>query len=526
MKLHYVLFLLFFSVASAEAGTLLSLFGIDDAGISFQENTGNKGKKPTFNANILLEALSKNNRQPSINPPPTGYYYYGDTELTTSIELAAILSVQNNIDDTLRSRGINLYKCPAPGFDCILDLSIDVNGYSTGNSQFADLYFTGTDESPEFFDFSNGKPKYVFIYWHGGAWVGNDPRYANANYIRQRQFINYLESILVNDGSFDAMIISVSYLEGYGNHDSLAAMYDGYTGDITNIGQYYSYNSTAPSNTIAHSFKIILEYINASAGFSNVHIWTAGDSAGAWIAQRLATDRKNRLNTPLIFDSIVEGSFITGTPTVDVPDGEIGYECGSDDPLNIPYIENATSSSTCTKLRYRYNVIPVYRWSNNINNLKYYAQGTDNLTIYLNTACDYWSEVKDARNEWLHLLPQDKLGINIEKKYLDIYNNSGSSDDADDGNKPKFYDDPDLIDISTPIPVGNAHNFEHTYPSFFKHMNWKVTIENDASGKIISALGDMSFYDNSAGTTPINKLDTAVNNQPYGKKGVVYMCHE
>lgn len=538
VKLKYVLFLLSFYVTSAGAETLSSLFGIDDSEVLSNEK--NNGKRATVNTNILVERMSKDTIQPTIKPPPLDYYYYGESSIETStnslesstesIGLSTILSTPNNIDNELRLKGVNVYKCIAPDDDCTIKLDLDLNNFPTGSLQWADYYFLGTDQSPVFFDFANGKPKYVFIYWHGGAWLKNDPRYIStgANSIRQRQFINFLESILVNDGSFDAMVVSVSYLEGYSDTKGLAEMYDGYLGNISNISQYNLYNSIPLPNTIAQSFRLVLEYINAAVSPYTVQYWTTGDSAGAWIAQRLATDRKVRLDGKPSFDSIVTGSVITGLPTLNVNNyGELGNECGSDYPYTYPYIENATNLSLCESLRWRYFSSPSYYYlSNNINDLKHYSLGTDNFTVYLNTACDYWSEVKDARNEWLYLLPQDKLNIGIEKKYLDFYNNSGSGDDIDDGSKPKFYDDPDLIDIDTPIPVGNGHNFQHVYPSFFNLLNWKVTIENDPYGNVISALGDISYYDGSVGTTPIYKLDAAVNNQPYGRKGVVYMCHE
>lgn len=288
-----------FAVVSVEAATLESIFGIDDKetlppGKAVKKPTG-KGSKLPPDISAFLEIFSKKPVIPTKNPLPLDFINPSLARLESELAATALPGVrllaaescdsssENCVDDALRDvlsgKELNIVSCGGnvEVDDCTLLLSKDINGNPTGNQQVADIYFTD-----EFFH-NNEKNKYIIVYWHGGAWLSNDQRYSDNSY-RQALFINYLESLLINEKRFndngkliesshtiDIMVISVSYLEGYvasktlnedpdmlDNMEPLSQMYDGYTGNISSTNDYESHN-TLYLNTITHSFQLILD---------------------------------------------------------------------------------------------------------------------------------------------------------------------------------------------------------------------------------------------------------------------------
>lgn len=290
---------------------------------------------------------------------------------------------------------------------------------STG--QYTDVYYNNAHNG--FNDELIRNTRCVFVHYHGSGWRGSDPRYSD---LKGDTTIPTLVKYFVK--TENCIVVMPSYpLAAFNADDSLKPIFD-HDGKLIPdfsvhdiIGNYGS-NRTGRIGSVFHTFDIL--YTNFFTKWNNLRaqfgiheplkLFVGGESAGAYIAQRIATDGRWPVEM-----SVVGGQFVPNPSSVyahgdvvsELSDLEDGFQC-----------ENQYNPERCDAYRKLYGN---HSGAPNTLDLHHYNANNLNLTTwYITNICDTVTEVGPALVGWFDTLPKERKKLLIHKGIVNPNNPS------------------------------------------------------------------------------------------------------
>lgn len=287
---------------------------------------------------------------------------------------------------------------------------LDGAGQKTG--QYADVYYN--NRFGGFTEELIKNTRCIFAHYHGSGWRGSDPRHSD---LPGDTVIPTLVNYFVK--TENCIVMMPSYpLAAFGADDSLQPMYDHDGNLIANFSIHdilgdYGPNRTGRTGSVFHTFDLFYQQYftqwNALRQQFGVHeplkLFVGGESAGAYIAQRLATDGRWPVEMSVVGGQFVHNPYSTNKdPAViselnELPDG---FQCRQQYNVN-----------QCKAYRQLYGA---YRGEYNSLDLHHYNGNNPLLTTYYVTnICDTLTEVGPALVGWFDTLPKERKKLLIHK---------------------------------------------------------------------------------------------------------------
>lgn len=318
-----------------------------------------------------------------------------------------------------------------------------INGFSwnlentSTAAQWSDIFFPNTPTG-----WSNemiSQATCVYIHYHGGGWTGNDPRDTInpfGNYYEEQQKPEILSVLVdkfaapVNRGGFGCIMITMSYpLAKYdAATGNLLKMTDGPSGVINQkINVSKIIGSIFLQGSVYWTFNKFYwnQFVKWKAINPNLQLYVGGVSAGAYLAQRIATAGTWPINgsllmsppilNPKAFDDTVISRLDNSNPI-------IGRRCTTafGGPMNI----NNYGKIMCNLFSQLYGAT---NGSGNQNDLHNYSE--NNLlamTYVISNICDNISDTGSIVKGWFNSIAPDKRQIYIHTGFNDMPETTGS----------------------------------------------------------------------------------------------------
>lgn len=293
-----------------------------------------------------------------------------------------------------------------------------IGGVSLGNGQYVDAYY------------SNKYPwsaqtiqnaTCVFVHFHGGGWYTQNTRYISPPGTPEelaRDLYNVIPTLanrLVKDLGCIMLAMSYPLSDVNVNTGAVTFKVSDIIGDINIRGSAF--------NSFEIFYRQHYEQWKSSIN-PNLALYVGGESAGAYIAQRIATNGRWPVSSSMLmalptFNPGVISSSMLSELSENSSDQ---HECSRDNPPAL-----------CSIYR---NLYGSYNGSYNQLDLSNYVNNNPNLsnTIYLANACDEIAEIGSSILGWFSL-------ISANKKTIAIHNGFSTASSTGHTNFTKIYQD-------------------------------------------------------------------------------------
>lgn len=295
----------------------------------------------------------------------------------------------------------------------------DTKGQKTG--QFTDVYYNSTYGG--FNDELIKNTRCVFAHYHGGGWRGSDPRYSDL--VGDTTIPTLVKYFVKTE---NCIVIMPSYpLAAFNADDSLNPSYDHDGNLIANFSVHdiigdVGANRIGRTGSVFHTFDLFYNQfftkwnnLRAQYGIHEpLKLFVGGESAGAYVAQRVATDGRWPVEM-----SVVGGQFVPNPGSVYSSGGVVSELSDLADDFQCFKQYNANQ---CQSYRQLYGT---YSGAYNSLDLHLYNANNPNLTTYyLTNICDTLTEVGTALVGWFDTLPKERKKLMIHKGIPDPKNPS------------------------------------------------------------------------------------------------------
>lgn len=289
--------------------------------------------------------------------------------------------------------------------------SLTFNWWTSGGTTgpYADIYYPSSYGG--FNDNLIEHASCVVVHYHGGGWIGGDPRYYNDSG-------NSPMPTLVGSfaGAMNCIVVAMSY--------PTASLSNGTTGTLLQWTPLNFSTQDPKVQTIYGSIYYTGSVVHTFNEFYNTHfqswksrnpalkLYVAGESAGAYLAQRLATDGRWPIDTSLVAGlSIINPASAAGSTATSVL---------ADSPTTCA---SRLGTDQCNALKSLYGE---YGGGYNANDLKNYTSRNSTLvTYYFANICDGVSDVGSSILGYINTLPSANRKISVHKSFYPSAGTSG-----------------------------------------------------------------------------------------------------
>ena len=365
------------------------------------------------------------------------------------------LSCLGSLAHAAWDQATNIPEFPASLKNKLGDKVAVIPGYLMGNGQYSDVYYRN-DRGGWITNMIDMAPC-VFVHYHGGNWTGGDPRYSGDDDTTISTLVNHYV------GGLGCIFVGMSYplAEVESSNGYIKPLRDHSGQMILNptlhdiIGDNDGPTMTGRTGSVFETFNLFYtkhfqQWKASSYRSTPLQLYVGGESAGAYIAQRVASDGRWAVNA----------SLVSGVPVLNprsrFKSTLVGSELLDDDP-DLVYenpndrCETQWSQPICKQFRNLYN--NKYSGEENMLDLHRYNGNAELTTYYIANICDDLTEVGAALRGWFDGIPANKKRLFIHK---------GFADNVGHGHWAEMYSD--IISNNAPAWLSNGETMLLPHP--------------------------------------------------------------
>ena len=308
-------------------------------------------------------------------------------------------------------------------------------------AQWSDIFYPNTPSG--WSDAMIAKAPCVYVHYHGGGWTGGDPRdtvLASDNSYVAAQKPEILRNVVNRfsapqaAGGFGCITVTMSY--PLSSYDSSGNLLNNLDGPSTIVGKPVTLKKIIGSIYVQGSVYWTFNqfYTNHFSAWKaknpTLQLYVGGVSAGAYIAQRVATSG----NWP------VSASLLMSPPILNPRSADLSMRSRLD--TTNPVVSRRCTSAFFGDSRAYCDVLSkIYEYSENgfnANDLKnFYLNSSLQMTYVIGNICDNVTDMGSIVKGWFNTLPPTKRQL-----YVHVgFNNTPSPSDTSHGNFAAMYAD-------------------------------------------------------------------------------------